>query len=59
MLGINLPHIGQIGNRARVGMGVKAQVVAQYGADFDQVQALGLKKKSERKTPGRKAKPSV
>ncbi|MFZ5911720.1 MAG: hypothetical protein ACOYYU_17055 [Chloroflexota bacterium] len=48
-------------------LGVKTQVAAQYGADSDQVsagstyqvQALGLKKKSERKAPGRKAKPSA
>lgn len=35
-------------------LGVKAQVIAQYGADSDQVQALGLKKKSERKRPVRR-----
>ncbi len=32
----------------------KAQVVAQYGVSSDEVQALGLKKKSERRKPGRK-----
>lgn len=32
-------------------LGVKDQVVARYGADSDQVQSLGLKKKSERKSP--------
>ncbi|MFZ5912321.1 MAG: hypothetical protein ACOYYU_20140 [Chloroflexota bacterium] len=37
-------------------LGVKDQVVAQYGKDSDQVQALGLKKKSERKAPTRKVK---
>ena len=37
-------------------LGVKAQVIAQYGDDSDQAQALGLKKKSERKSPVRKAK---
>ena len=37
-------------------LGVKAQVVAQYGDDSDQAQALGLTKKSERKAPVRKAK---
>ncbi len=31
-------------------LGVKDQVVARYGADSDQLQALGLKKKSERKS---------
>ncbi|MFZ5908636.1 MAG: hypothetical protein ACOYYU_01315 [Chloroflexota bacterium] len=40
-------------------LGVKEQVIAQYGKNSDQVQALGLKKKAEYKTPGRKAKPSV
>jgi len=33
---------------------VKAQVIAQYGVNSDEVQALGLKKKSERRKPGRK-----
>jgi hypothetical protein len=33
---------------------VKAQVLAQYGFDSDQVQSLGLKKKSEHKRPTRK-----
>ena len=37
-------------------LGVKAQVLAQFGSDSDQAQALGLKKKSERKKPTRKAK---
>ncbi len=32
-------------------LGVKDQVVAQYGKDSDQVQAMGLKKKSEHKRP--------
>lgn len=31
---------------------VKAQAIAQYGVDSDEVQALGLKKKSERRKPG-------
>lgn len=35
-------------------LGTKAQVVAQYGNDSDQVQAIGLKKKSERKPPVRR-----
>ena len=35
---------------------VKAQVIAQYGDNSDEAQALGLKKKSERKSPTRKAK---
>jgi len=30
-------------------LGAKSQVIAEYGVDSDQVQALGLKKKSERK----------
>jgi hypothetical protein len=37
-------------------LGVKEQVIARYGSNSNQVQALGLKKKSERKTPGPKAK---
>ena len=37
--------------------GAKKQVIAQYGEDSDQVQAIGLKKKSERKKPVRKPKP--
>lgn len=32
-------------------IGVKEQVIAQYGSDSDQVRALGLKKKSDRKRP--------
>ena len=35
-------------------LGAKAQVLAQYGDDSDQAQAMGLKKKSERKSPVRK-----
>ncbi len=35
-------------------LGLKTQVVAQYGNDSDQAQSLGLKKKSERKSPVRK-----
>jgi hypothetical protein len=37
-------------------LGVKEQVIAQFGKNSDQVQALGLKKKSEYKAPARKAK---
>ncbi len=35
--------------------GAKTQVVAQYGVNSDQVQSLGLKKKSERKRPAARA----
>jgi hypothetical protein len=35
---------------------VKEQVIAQFGKSSDQVQALGLKKKTEYKAPARKAK---
>lgn len=35
-------------------LGLKDQVIAQYGADSNELQALGLKKKSERKSPKRK-----
>jgi len=38
-------------------LGAKTQVVAQYGDDSDQVQAVGLKKKSERKSATRRAPP--
>ena len=37
-------------------LAVKEQVVAQFGKSSDQVQAFGLKKKTEYKTPARKAK---
>jgi hypothetical protein len=37
-------------------LGFKAQVIAQYGDDSNEVQSLGIRKKSERKTPGRKRK---
>lgn len=37
-------------------LGAKTQVAAQYGVNSDQVQSLGLKKKSERKRPARAAK---
>jgi hypothetical protein len=33
---------------------VKDQVTAQFGRDSNEVQALGLKKASERKSPQRK-----
>jgi len=39
-------------------LGVKEQVVAQYGNDSDAVQSLGLTKKSERKSPVRRAQPA-
>ncbi len=34
-------------------LGVKDQVIAQFGANSDEVASLGLKKKSERKAPAR------
>ena len=37
-------------------LGVKDQVTAQFGRDSNEVQALGLKKSSERKAPTRKSK---
>jgi hypothetical protein len=37
-------------------LGTKDQVVAQYGPDSNEVQAIKLKKKSEYKSPGRKTK---
>ena len=35
---------------------VKDQVIAQFGADSDEVASLGLKKRSERKSPARARK---
>ena len=37
-------------------LAVKEQVVAQFGKSSDQVQSLGLKKKTEYKAPTRKVK---
>jgi hypothetical protein len=37
-------------------LGAKDQVIAQYGLDSNEVQAMNLKKKSEYKRPTRKAK---
>jgi len=37
-------------------LGAKQQVLAQYGDDSDEAQAVGLKKKSERAKPTRAAK---
>ena len=37
-------------------LGVKDQVASQFGRDSNELQALGLKKKSERKAPTRKSK---
>lgn len=37
-------------------LGVKDQVTAQFGRDSNEVQALGLKKASERRAPQRRAK---
>ena len=40
-------------------LGVKNQVKALYGADSDELAALGLKKKSERKSTARNLKPAA
>jgi hypothetical protein len=37
-------------------LGVKDQVIAQFGKDSTQVQAVGLKRKSEYSRPQRRAK---
>lgn len=37
----------------------RKQVVAQYGSDSDQLQAIGLKKKSEYKQPAPRKKPAA
>jgi hypothetical protein len=36
-------------------LGVKEQVIAQFGKDSDEVQALGLKRKSDYKSPKRRS----
>jgi hypothetical protein len=36
-------------------LGAKAQVIAQYGSNSHAVQAIGLKRKSERRRPTRRA----
>jgi len=40
-------------------LGAKIQVAARYGVDSDQVVLMGLKKKSDRKSPGRRSKPAA
>ncbi len=40
-------------------LGAKNQILAQFGPDSDQVAAVGLKKKSERKRPTRNNKPNA
>jgi hypothetical protein len=40
-------------------LGVKQQVIAQFGQDANEIQALGLKKKSERKSPTRQKLPKT
>lgn len=37
-------------------LGARDQIVAQFGRDSNEAQAVGLKKKSEYKSPGRKGK---
>ena len=39
-------------------LGTKKQVVAQFGENSDEVQAVGLKKKSEYKSPQKIGKPA-
>ncbi len=40
-------------------LGAKKQVIAQFGVDADEVQAIGLKKKSEYKSPTRNGKSAL
>ena len=40
-------------------LGAKAEVIAQYGADSAAVQAIGLKRKSDRRRPSRRASGSA
>ncbi|MEK7263427.1 MAG: hypothetical protein AAB071_02820 [Bacteroidota bacterium] len=37
----------------------KKQIIGQYGDDSNEAQAVGIKKVSERKAPGRRAQPPV
>ena len=39
-------------------LGAKAEVIAQYGANSDAVQAIGLKRKSDRRRPLRRSSSS-
>lgn len=39
-------------------LGVKNQIIAQFGEDSNEIQSLGMKKKSEYKKPAAKAKPA-
>ena len=39
-------------------LGAKTQVTAQFGPDSNEVQAMGLKKKSEYKSPVRRKQPT-
>jgi hypothetical protein len=40
-------------------LGVKREIVAQYGPNAEQVRAIGLKRASDRKRPMRRAKPAA
>lgn len=40
-------------------LGVRDQVVAQFGQDSNEVQSIGRKKKSERRSSARKPKPAA
>lgn len=40
-------------------LGIKDQIIAQFGADSDEAASLGRKKKSERKAPTRTARTST
>ena len=40
-------------------LGVRDQVVAQFGPDSNEVQSIGRKKKSERRSSARKPKPAA
>jgi len=42
---------------SRYTLGVKTQVKAQFGDSSNELQALGLKKKSEHKSPSKKNTP--
>lgn len=40
-------------------LGAKDQIIAQFGRDSNEAQAVGLKKKSERKAPTRRPRPAT
>jgi hypothetical protein len=58
MNGERWPASGRPVSLTRV-LEARKQVIAQYGSDSDQVQAVGLKKKSEYRQPAPRKKPAA